>query len=86
MANAVDEEAKRTEGKKALAVESFARALRQVRTRTCFDKDLASILTHSSTMMTPRFRPFSPTMRVTTLLTWLPSCEQRIMRENQILV
>lgn len=30
MANAVDEEAKRTEGKKALAVESFARALRQV--------------------------------------------------------
>lgn len=31
MAIAVDEEAKRTEGKKALAVESFARALRQVR-------------------------------------------------------
>lgn len=31
MANAVDEEAKRTEGKKALAVESFAKALRQVR-------------------------------------------------------
>ena len=31
MACAVDEEAKRTEGKKALAVESFARALRQVR-------------------------------------------------------
>jgi hypothetical protein len=31
MANAVDEEAKRTDGKKALAVESFARALRQVR-------------------------------------------------------
>lgn len=30
MANAVDEEAKRTEGKKALAVESFAKALRQV--------------------------------------------------------
>ena len=30
MACAVDEEAKRTEGKKALAVESFARALRQV--------------------------------------------------------
>lgn len=30
MANAVDEEAKRTDGKKALAVESFARALRQV--------------------------------------------------------
>lgn len=32
MANAVDEEAKRTEGKKALAVESFARALRQIPT------------------------------------------------------
>jgi chaperonin GroEL (HSP60 family) len=31
MAVAVDEEAKRTEGKKALAVEAFARALRQVR-------------------------------------------------------
>lgn len=31
MANAVEEESKRTEGKKALAVESFARALRQVR-------------------------------------------------------
>lgn len=33
MAVAVDEEAKRTEGKKALAVEAFARALRQVRPR-----------------------------------------------------
>lgn len=33
MAVAVDEEAKRTEGKKALAVEAFARALRQVRRR-----------------------------------------------------
>ncbi|KAK4694642.1 T-complex protein 1 subunit beta, partial [Phenoliferia sp. Uapishka_3] len=32
MAIAVDEEAKRTEGKKALAVESFARALRQIPT------------------------------------------------------
>lgn len=32
MANAVDEEAKRTDGKKALAVESFARALRQIPT------------------------------------------------------
>lgn len=31
MAVAVDEEAKRTEGKKALAVEAFAKALRQVR-------------------------------------------------------
>lgn len=31
MAVAVDEEAKTTEGKKALAVEAFARALRQVR-------------------------------------------------------
>ncbi|KAK4056486.1 T-complex protein 1 subunit beta [Microbotryomycetes sp. JL221] len=32
MANAVDEEAKRTQGKKALAVESFAKALRQIPT------------------------------------------------------
>ena len=36
MAVAVDEEAKRTEGKKALAVEAFAKALRQVSTLSRF--------------------------------------------------
>ena len=40
MANRVDDIAKTTKGKQAIAVEAFARALRQVRTQRCLDQNL----------------------------------------------
>ncbi len=54
MANAVDEEAKRTEGKKALAVESFARALWQVRRCSEKKQSVQAMLT-SSTLTDPYY-------------------------------
>jgi T-complex protein 1 subunit beta len=74
MANAVDEEAKRTEGKKALAVESFAKALRQVRPFSHLS------LTHTHAVH--RSLPSLPTTQDTTRQTWSPSCEQRTTRDD----
>ena len=53
MAVAVDEEAKRTEGKKALAVEAFAKALRQVKAKNRFPPLRITKLTETSVISDP---------------------------------
>ena len=69
----IDEAARTVKGKKALAVEGFARALRQVCTMVLgrFHADARSL-------------PFSPTMVVTILQIWSPSFVQHITRDERM--
>ncbi len=73
MAKAVDELATATPGKKAIAIEAFARALRQVITSTYA----------SSEIFFYSFLRSLPTMRVTTVLTWWRSCVQLTTKESR---
>ena len=85
MAVAVDEEAKRTEGKKALAVEAFAKALRQVSTLSHFHfEEICENLTWFEGCVR-RFLRFLPITQDTILLTWSRSFERLTMKVEKIL-
>ena len=71
MAKAVDELAAATPGKKAIAIESFARALRQVYSRSVF----YNINSRSC-------QPSSLTMLVTIVLIWFHNCELPTTKAN----
>lgn len=90
MAVAVDEEAKHTEGKKALAVEAFARALRQVSlcsgVRSAVPPFAARADADSSGVrcaFPQRFRLSWRTMPGTTRPIWSPSCVRHITRAGR---
>lgn len=92
MAVAVDEEAKTTKGKKALAVEAFARALRQVSRRRLWLPSDFWVLSSSgwaelwatTTLRARRSRQSWRTTLVTTRRIWWPSSGRHITRAEKM--